>query len=99
MVDGDVKSFPNMAKRTVIFKMDDMLEPSLCKGAPSGITRLRTCFGMFIFSAASKFAGIVAILLHVPTAVKAGVILLLQNTIKALFPPATIAYKLKNTKK
>ncbi|MNE90308.1 hypothetical protein D3C80_1878090 [compost metagenome] len=88
-----------MANKKVIFKMDDILEPSLCKGAPSGITKLRTCAGIPIFSAAAKLAGIVAILLQVPTAVKEGIILLLQKTLKALFPPATRAYKLKNTKK
>src|SRR5271167_2436316 len=99
MVEGSVKSLPNMAKRKVIFKMDDILEPSLCKGAPNGITKFLTCLGMPIFSAASRFAGMVAILLQVPIAVNEGVILLLQKTTKALVPPANKAYKLKKTRK
>src|SRR6218665_424253 len=86
IVIGSEKSFPTMANKKVIFKMDDILEPSLCKGAPSGITRFRTCAGIPIFCAASKLAGMVAILLQVPIAVKEGVILLLQKTLKARFP-------------
>ena len=90
---------PNMANKKVILRIDDILEPSLCKGAPSGITRFRTCSGIPIFCAASRFAGMVAMLLQVPIAVKEGVILLLQKTLNALFPPAIMAYKLKNVKK
>jgi len=47
--------------------------------------------GICILVVASKFAGIVAILLQVPSAVNAGVILLLQNTFIPSFPPATKA--------
>jgi hypothetical protein len=42
---------------------------------------------MCIFSVASRLAGIVAILLQVPKAVKAGVILLLK-TFNPFVPPA-----------
>jgi hypothetical protein len=40
------------------------------------------------FSVASRLAGIVAILLQVPKAVKAGVILFLQKTFNPFVPPA-----------
>jgi hypothetical protein len=36
-VIGSVKSLPNMAKITAILIIDDILEPSLCNGAPNGI--------------------------------------------------------------
>jgi hypothetical protein len=39
-VIGSVKSLPNMAKITAILIIDDILEPSLCNGAPNGIATL-----------------------------------------------------------
>jgi hypothetical protein len=53
-----VKIFPKHAKITAILIIEDILEPSLCKGAPSGIATL-SIYRHFHFSAASKLAGIV----------------------------------------
>jgi hypothetical protein len=62
------KIFSKHSKITAIFIIEDILEPSLCKGAPSGIAMFLICAGMCIFSVASRLAGMVAILLQVPKA-------------------------------
>jgi hypothetical protein len=51
-----------------------MLEPSLCSGAPSGITTFLMYAGILIFQHLQDLR-IVAILLQVPSAVKEGVML------------------------
>lgn len=94
-----VKSLPNMATITVIFIIDDILKPSISRGAPNGISTFLICAGILIFSAPYRLAGIVALLLHVPNAVNDGVILFSQNIFSPFFPPAIHAYKLKNTTK
>jgi hypothetical protein len=62
------KVFPNIAKITAILIIEDILEPSLCKGAPNGIAMFLICAGMHL-SVASRLAGIVAIL-QVPKGLK-----------------------------
>jgi hypothetical protein len=55
----------------------------LCNGAPNGIATSNIC-GYLHFSAASRLAGIVAILLH-SHAVNAGVILFVQNIFNLIY--------------
>lgn len=84
-VFGSVNTLPNVAKITAIFIINDILEPSLCKGAPNGIITFLTCAGILIFSAPSRLARIVAMLTQVPYAINDSLILFFQNTLNPNF--------------
>jgi hypothetical protein len=47
-----------MSKITAILTIDDMLEPSLCSGAPSGITTFLMYAGILIFQHLQDLQGL-----------------------------------------
>ncbi|MNL45155.1 hypothetical protein D3C87_1677760 [compost metagenome] len=94
-VVGSKKSFPINRKATYILKIDDILEPCLCRVVPNGMTTLAIASGIPIFFAAIKLAGIVAKLLHEPRAVNVGTILFFQNEVRPYLPLEIKANMLK----
>ncbi|MNT65026.1 hypothetical protein D3C72_2029740 [compost metagenome] len=88
MVSTWARSFPKMAKTTTILMIELILDPSLCSVDPSGMVTLVIYAGTPILVVPSKLAGMVAMLLQVPIAVKEGTILFFQNIFMALNPPA-----------
>jgi hypothetical protein len=72
--------FSKWGKITAILTIDDMLEPSLCSGAPSGITTFPVIFSTF------GFAGLLQYYCKFPVPWKA--LCCFQNTLNPNFPPA-----------
>src|ERR1035438_5059247 len=82
MAQGELKSIWNNPKSTAILRTAERQEPSMWIVEPIGMTISRISVGTPTRSAASKFTGMVAMLLQVARAVIAAGMILGQKILK-----------------